>query len=381
MKKTKKDIKFVLILFIVIAFIAGIFTALLAIYTFAFDNAKDVEKLNLGQIFRGEEALMTNAAKNVLPAVVSIEVVNGTINKKNVMGGTGFIFDKSGLILTNKHVVKRADQNSNYEITFYDGTKSSAVLVDQDSFDDVAVLKIVDEDLLNPQKFPIVELGDSDNLQVGQKVMAIGNSLVTYDHSVSSGIISAVNRNVSAYYYDFKGPSENIAGLIQTDVPINLGNSGGPLIDLDGKVVGMVTAFEEGACGIGFAIPVNDFKLAISTVKNTGKIVRAALGVRFIMLTESSAKEVDPTLSYGAIVVGDKNQMKDAVIKKSNVYKAGLREGDVILSINDVLLDLSHSLNKVIMNYKPGDVVKLKFWRKGEEKLIDVTLNDSKDLE
>jgi S1-C subfamily serine protease len=381
MKKTKNTSKIILILLIIVAFIAGIFAVLLGFYVFGNDRDESSDVSNFMQRFHGDEVLMVDVVRDVMPAVVSVEVSSpaSVKNKKDVIGGTGFIFDKTGLVLTNKHLVKRADKSADYEITFYNGFKYSAVLVDEDLFDDVAVIKIVTDE--PKSDFPVVRLGDSDYLEIGQKVMVIGNALVTYDHSVSAGIISAVNRNVSAYYYDFKGPSENLGGLIQTDAAINLGNSGGPLVNLNGEVIGMVTAFEENACGIGFAIPINDLKLAMNSVKKSGEIIRAALGVRVIMLSKDDAAKIDPELTYGALIVGDKAQMKDAVLKKSNAYKAGLREGDVLFGLDDTMLDLEHPLNKVIANYSPGDTVKLGFWRDGEDKFVNVVLNSSKDFE
>jgi len=258
MKTTKKGNRVVLVLLIVVAFVAGIFAAFFAV---AVMNGKVVLMANrlLDSRAYVEESAMISAIERAMPAVVSIEVGGNNVltNKKDVVGGTGFVFGKNGLIFTNKHLVLRTDKNSYYKVTFGDGREYRAVLVSQDPFDDVAILRLmVEEDEV--ADFPVINFADSDELVVGQKVLAIGNALVKYPNSVSSGIVSALNRDISAYYYDFKGPSENLSGLIQTDVAINLGNSGGPLINLDGEVVGMITALEENAEGVGFAIPVND---------------------------------------------------------------------------------------------------------------------------
>ncbi|MFA7685993.1 MAG: trypsin-like peptidase domain-containing protein, partial [Candidatus Gracilibacteria bacterium] len=246
--------------------------------------------------------------------------------------------------------------------------------------DDVAVLKLIVEDG-EIADFPVIKLGDSDNLKLGQKVLAIGNALVKYPNSVSSGIISALGRDISAYYYDFKGPSENLSGLIQTDVAINLGNSGGPLINLDGEVVGMITALEENAEGVGFAIPVNDLKPDVDSIKKYGEIVRPVLGVRYVMLNKNQAKEIDQTLEYGALIVGDDVGLIDPVLKKSNAYKAGLKEGDVILEVDGQKLDAEHSLNKVIRNYEPNAKISLLVWHNGQQMVVEVILNGSKDFE
>lgn len=367
------------VLLVVVAFIAGVFAAFLALYAFNSSANLIVSRWIEKRVYI-EESAMISAVSDVMPAVVSIEVLGRSSfgGKGGVVGGTGFVFDKSGLVLTNKHIVKRTDESADYKITFGNGDEYQAVLMSRDPFNDIAVLKIISDVNVD---FQVVKLGDSKNLEVGQNVLAVGNALLTYDHSVTSGIISGLGRDVSAYYYDFKGPGENIAGLIQTDAAVNAGNSGGPLINLQGEVVGMVTALEDSACGIGFAIPVDDLKSDIVSIEKYGEIVRPALGVRFVMLNDKDAKVLNTELSHGAFVVGDKSDMKDAVAKNSNVYKAGLREGDVVLYVDDIKIDLEHYLNDVIRNYEPGDVVKLKFWRDGEEKSMDVVLNNSKDFE
>jgi S1-C subfamily serine protease len=381
MKTIKKGNKVILVLLIVVAFAAGIFAAFFAV---AILNGKAVFMANnlLDKRAYVEESAMISAVKRAMPAVVSIEVGNNNalLKNKDVLGGTGFVFDKSGLVFTNKHLVIRTDKNSYYKVTFGDGKEYRAVLVSKDPFDDVAILKLeVAEDEI--ADFPVVNFGDSDNLAVGQKVLAIGNALVKYPNSVSAGIVSGLGRDISAYYYDFKGPSENLSGLIQTDAAINLGNSGGPLINLDGEVVGMITALEENVEGIGFVIPANDLKPNLDSIKRYGEIVRPVLGVRYVMLTLAQAVAISQNLEYGALIVGDKVGFTDPVLKKSNAYTAGLREGDVILSVNGQKLDLENSLNKVVRNFEPGAKISLVTWRKGTETTIEVVLNSSKDFE
>ncbi|MFA7685780.1 MAG: trypsin-like peptidase domain-containing protein [Candidatus Gracilibacteria bacterium] len=379
MKKQKGKLKVVVILLVIATFSAGMLAAFLGMYAFDSRVTLRMEEWLQGRVYVEDEA-MVGAVQRVMPAVVSIRVVDDSIkSKKDISGGTGFVFDQSGLVLTNKHVVKRTTSTSNYQIIFSDGSEYQAVLVGQDPFDDVAVLKIVTDGFKND--FPVVKLGDSEKLQVGQKIFTVGNMLMTYDHSVTAGIVSALDRSVSAYYYDFKGLSENLAGLIQVDASVNVGNSGGPLVNLDGEVIGMVTALEEVAPGIGFAIPIDDLKQTIISVKKNGEIINPALGVRFVMLTEKEAKALDKSLSFGALLAGDKNGMEDAVMKKSNAYKVGLREGDVILEVDDSKIDLNHPLNKVIKNYNPGDSIDIRFWRDGKENTVQVVLNSTKDFE
>lgn len=380
MKKTNRAVKVVIVILIVVAFMAGLLTAFFAIYAYN-SRANLIVNGWVEKRFYVEESAMTNAIDQVIPAVVSISVQKTKANQdQELTGGTGFIFDKTGLILTNKHVVKRNEADG-FTVTLNDKREFTAKILAEDPFDDVAILKIVaGEEGSSLPEFPVVKLGDSAGLKLGQKVLVIGNALVKYSNSVAAGIVSALNRDISAYYYDFKGPSENLSGLIQTDAPVNYGNSGGPLINLQGEVIGMVTALEESAEGIGFAIPVDDLKPSLESFKEFGEIIRPALGVRFVMLDKKQAQEIDPSLSYGALLVSNETGIKDAVILKSNAYKAGLREGDVILSVNDQVLDVDHSLQSIIKKMKVGDSVKLKVWHQKQEKVLDILLNSSKDF-
>lgn len=379
MKTPNSAYKSVLVLLIVVAFTAGILAAFFAFYAFTSRENSIVGRW-VEKRFYGEEVAMVDAVKKVMPAVVSIEIVSKVAgDKEDVTGGTGFVVDKSGLILTNAHVVARLAASSDYLVTFGDGTSYQAVLVGRDPFEDIAVLKLVAD--AGKNDFPVVDFGDSGKIELGQKVLTIGNSLLTYGHSVTSGIVSALKRDVSADYYDFKGPSENLVGLIQIDAAVNNGNSGGPLFNLRGEVIGMVTAFEQSASGIGFAIPMSAIMPDMDSIKKYGEIIRPVLGVRFVMLNEADAAKIDSKLSYGALIVRDKSGMEDAVLKKSNAYKAGLREGDVILAVNDLKIDSENPLNDVVRKYAPGDKLDVKFWRNGLEKSVSVVLNSSKDFE
>ncbi|MFA6917962.1 MAG: trypsin-like peptidase domain-containing protein [Candidatus Gracilibacteria bacterium] len=380
MKTIKKSYKGILILLVIVAFLAGIFASFLAFYAVSSRESTIVGRW-IEKRFYGEETAMIDAIKNVKPSVVSINVTSDVVSfggKGGIVGGTGFVVDKNGLVMTNKHVVKSADKSAIYDVTFADGAKYQAVLVDMDPFDDIAFLKIVAGE---KNDFVAVEFEDPAKIEVGTKVLTIGNSLGKYGHSATGGMISALDRNISAGNYGSLSVDENLLGLLQVDGPINLGNSGGPLFNLDGKIVGMVVALEDSAYGIGFAIPSNDLLYDLKSILENGKIVRTVLGVRFVMLNEEDAKAIDPVLNYGALVIGDKGMMQDAVLKNSNVYKAGIRERDVILGVDDTKIDMNNFLNDVIRNYSPGDKVKIKFWREGRERTVEVILNGSKDFE
>ncbi|MBI5753867.1 trypsin-like peptidase domain-containing protein [Candidatus Peregrinibacteria bacterium] len=326
-----------------------------------------------------EDSQIISAIKKVDPAVVSI-VTSDTLDPKSLeipaqddlYGGTGFIVDKSGLIFTNKHVLlsKKAD----YKVILNDNSEYLAKFLSEDPFDDVAVLKIQNDKKID---FPVVTFGNSDNLVVGQRVVAIGNALAVYGNTVTSGIISAKGRDVVAYN-DY-GAVQNLSGLIQTDAAINLGNSGGPLIDLDGQVVAMNSAVQESANNIGFAIPINDLKSIISSVKKNGEIVRPVLGVNFVMLDKGQAKDINKSLDHGALLVESKDYSRPAIEKGGAADRAGLKDMDVVVSVENVDVMLENPLHKIIRNYNPGDTVALKVWRNGKIITVKVTLKSNKD--
>lgn len=312
---------------------------------------------------------------------------------KQVSGGTGFIVTKEGLVITNKHVVQ--DAEADFRVVLNNEKQYKAEVISRDPFDDVAVLRILpeppvmkdaegkiieQEKLTETLKFPYVKFGNSDALQIGQQVLAIGNALAQYENTVTSGIISAKGRDVSAYN-DAAGAVENLSGLIQTDAAINFGNSGGPLINLKGELVGMNVAVAQSANGIGFAIPANDLKPILASIEKYGKIVRPALGVRFVTLTEAQAKELDVAIDHGAILVAPSNDKEAlAVLPGGPAAKAGLKALDVILEVDGKVVDESQPLQKLVRSYAPDDKVRLKVWRAGETFEVDVILKSSEDL-
>lgn len=326
-----------------------------------------------------EDSQVIKAINKVDPAVVSI-VTADTLDPKSLVihkddeiyGGTGFIVDTSGLVFTNKHVI--LDKKANYKVVLIDGSEYLAKFLSEDPFDDVAVLKIEAD---NKIEFPVVTLGSSDNLKIGQKVVAIGNALALYGNTVTVGIISAKGREVEAYN-DY-GAIQNMTGLIQTDAAINLGNSGGPLVNLEGEVIAMNAAVQESANSIGFAIPIDDLKPIIASVKKNGEIIRPVLGVNFIMLTKLEAQDLDKTLDHGALLVVNGGKGRSAIQKGGAADKAGLKDMDVILSVNSVPVTLENPLHKIIRNYNPGDVVTFQIWRNGKIAEFKLTLRSNKD--
>jgi len=270
--------------------------------------------------------------------------------KEKVGGGSGFIVSKDGLIVTNKHVVALKD--ASYTVLTNNGKKYEAEVLFRDPTYDVAILKIKANNL------PVLELGDSSKLVVGQTVIAIGNALGEFGNTVSVGVVSGLSRTIIASGDGFQ---ERIQGVIQTDAAINKGNSGGPLLDLSGKVVGINTAMAAGAENIGFAIPINQVKDDINSVINQGKVAIPYLGIRYILVNENIKEKYNLPVDYGALIVSGDNL--PGVFPYSPAQKAGLKEGDIVLKINNDKIDQDHPLNILIRKYKPGERVELTVMR------------------
>lgn len=289
-------------------------------------------------------------------------------NIQEVGGGSGFIITADGLIVTNKHVVE--DVNAKYTVLTNDGKKYDAKVLSRDPVNDIALVKIEANDLST------LVLGDSSRLELGQKVIAIGNSLGQYRNTVTTGVVSGIGRTITAS--GLQTGAEQLEGVIQTDAAINPGNSGGPLLDIGGSVIGMNTAIDAQGQLIGFAIPINDVKKDVEDFKRVGKIVKPFLGVRYVLVNEAIKEETKLNVDYGALIVaGGANA--PAVIPGSAAEKAGFSAGDVILEINGTKVDRDHSLAGMLKNYNPGDVVKMKVLTGGSEtKEIAVTLGEAK---
>ncbi len=323
----------------------------------------------------GQEAAI-RAIEKVIPAVVSIVVYDwedflaltpagqeAQKYRKQMGNGTGFLISADGFILTNKHVVNVAGKKTaEFRITLNSGKKYYAQLIGEDPFNDLAVLKIFDKDL------PFVELGDSDELAIGSTVIAIGNALGRYENSATKGIVSALGRSLTAN--SSAGKPEALDNIIQTDANINMGNSGGPLIDLKGRVIGVNTAVDNAGAAIGFALPINDVRPVINSVKEIGRIARPRLGVRYIMLTSEIAGEKNLTRDTGALIIsGDEGE--SAVLSDSAASKAELLAGDIIFEINAIRIEGKNTLSSVIQKYKPRDKIGLKIQR-GDKVIIRV---------
>lgn len=305
------------------------------------------------------ESKMIEVIKEVSPAVVSVVGEQFSL-RGDLLGrgeGTGFVVREDGLIVTNRHVV--LNENASYKVVLNDGTEYPVRVVGRDVFDDVAILEIEAE----IEGLPVMNLGDSDLIEVGQSVLSFGNALALYDNTVTSGIISGKGRDIAAFN-DAVGRAESLSGLLQTDAPINRGNSGGPLVNLHGEVIGVNVAVAD-ANGIGFAIPINDLKPILNSVEKYGEIVRPILGVRFVMLNEAQA-ETFGVGQPGALVSAGQSIDEPALVPGGPAEEAGVLDRDVIVAVDGKEVSLVNPLHDLIRNYEPDDVVTLKIWRAGE---------------
>ncbi len=287
--------------------------------------------------------------------------------KQEVGGGTGFVINQDrGLILTNRHVVE--DEEAEYTVLTNDGRRFPAEVVARDPVNDMALVQIQDASL------PALALGDSDGVQIGQTVIAIGNALGEYRNTVTKGVISGIGRNVVAG--DNQGQSEQLEGVFQTDAAINPGNSGGPLLNLAGEAIGMNTAVSREGQLIGFAIPINEAKRMVSSFEKYGKLVRPYLGIRYVIVTPELAGANKLEVDHGALIIRGQQTADLAVVPGSPADKAGLVENDIILEIGGQEVDQEHSLVKALSKYNPGDAVRFKVYSKGQTKEVTVTLGE-----
>jgi len=288
----------------------------------------------------------------------------GSDDTQTIGGGTGFIVSSDGLIVTNKHVV--SDPSATYKVLFNDGSEVKAEIKTIHPTQDLAIIKVDKKDL-KP-----VEFADSEQLKVGQTAIAIGNALNEFDNTVSRGVISGLRRSIVAS--DNMGNSEQLSQVIQTDAAINQGNSGGPLLDINSKVIGVNVATAQGAQSIGFAIPSNVVVKMIEDYKKFGKVKVPFIGVRYSMIIPNSDQAKQYGVENGALIIGD--EQAPAIVPNSPASKAGLKTGDIITKINDKKLSLKQSLADVIAQYKVNDKVELTIIRDTKEEKLSLTLEE-----
>lgn len=365
------------------SFFAGIFTAVILVlagvggtllYQDFFGSPADITghgtvKNDGNKLVTANEMTISSVANKVSPSVVSIVTKIETqesffASRTQEAAGSGVIVGSDGVILTNKHVISGA---KTVQVILADGTTYDNVkILGTDPLNDLAFLKIS-----GVKDLPAATIGDSSTVNIGQSVIAIGNSLGEYQNTVTSGIISGLGRPLTAQ--DSNGTStEQLSDLIQTDAAINPGNSGGPLLNGSGQVIGINTAIAADAQGIGFAIPINSAKGILKEVLKGKSVERAFLGVRYIPIDKTVQKQYKLSVDHGAYIQGGNGQA--AVASDSPAAKAGLRSGDIITKVNGIEVGKNSGVSSLVAEYAPGDTIQLTIVRDGGEKTIDVTL-------
>lgn len=371
-----------------VGFLVGIFILGSMVLGAAIDRhaIRDKDNVKVEEVSRtivNEESVVVTAVEKVSPSVVTVSISKTQIIGGNVFDpfgfwgnffgtpldqsqpeeqkieqdiGSGFIITSDGLVVTNKHVV--ADTEAKYKVITSDDQILEVSDVYRDPMGDLAILKVSGLDLTP------VELGDSDQLKVGQTVIAIGTALGEFRSTVTTGVISGLGRGIDA-----GSPyqaSERLDNVIQTDAAINPGNSGGPLLNSAGQVIGVNVAVSQSGQNIGFALPINIVKSSIDNFKTTGEFERPFLGVSYRIISEKAALLNE--VPQGAYV--------ETVVEESGAAKAGIKVGDIVTEIdgNKLAGQDSGELINIINKKKIGDTVEVKIWRDGKEASVGVKL-------
>jgi serine protease Do len=329
-----------------------------------------------------EESVITKVVKEAQPSVVTVSIsttqqspdtmqfdpfnpsspfstVPGVSQKIEQNIGSGFIVSEDGLIITNKHVV--SETAATYKIITSGNKTYTATQIFRDPLNDLAIIKIDARDL------PAIPMGNSDQLQLGQLAIAFGTPLGEFRNTVTQGIVSGLGRGITAGS-PFEGSVERLDNVIQTDAAISPGNSGGPLVNSSGQVIGINTAVSQEGQNIGFAIPVNVIKELINNYRSSGgKISRPFLGIRYKVLDRSTAVLND--LPAGAYVID--------VVQGSSADSAGLQKGDVIVKINGKQIGKDDDIANLVRTMKVGDRLSLQVWRDKQTMQKNVTLGEA----
>jgi 2-alkenal reductase len=325
----------------------------------AASNAGTVQPVTIDE----SSATIAVAAK-VSPAVVKIKVTGSNENLGVIPAtgvGSGVIFDSNGWVLTNHHVVEGGEK---FDVELKDGRILSGTVYGIDTLTDLAIVKV------DATGLPTAAIGQSDPLEVGQLVVAIGSPLGTYSNSVTSGIVSAKGRSI------ITDDNSQLTNLIQTDAAINPGNSGGPLLDAAGSIVGINTAIATNSNGIGFAIPIDIARPIMEQAVAGEPLSRPYMGIRYKSITRQLADELKLPAQAGALVGGT-----DANGNPTNGVEAGkpadlggVEDGDIITSVNGKVIDEEHPLDATLAQFSPGETVSVEILRDGQRLTLQVTL-------
>ncbi len=285
-----------------------------------------------------------------------------------VGGGSGFIVEKTGTILTNKHVI--VDPRAEYAVIMNDGKKFNAKVLARDPIDDVAILDMPGQNL------PTIPLGNSDDVELGETAIAVGNALGIFRNSVSAGIISGLGRSIRAASEPNAAPQE-LRGLLQTDAAINPGNSGGPLVNLNGEAIGINSAIVFGAQNLGFAIPINFAKRDLNDLKKFGRIKRPLLGLRYVSVDENLKDKMKLPANHGALVIGQIPQT-EAIVPGSPAHKAGIKEKDLVVECDGEMITGEHTIQDILEEKEVGDILVMKVLRGKKALNLKVVLTERK---
>lgn len=302
--------------------------------------------------------VITQVVEESEPAVVSVVALR---KDREWSGGTAFFVSADGLLLTNRHVVQ--SDRDDYEVVLADDTRLRATVVDRDPSNDIALLRVRGED------YPFLPLAQSNHVRLGETVIAIGNALAEFRNTVSVGVLAGMERSIEV---GGRKNREFLPLLLQTDAAVNLGNSGGPLLNTRGEVIGMNTASDTKAQSIAFAIPAAELRVVLDAYRSFGRIVRPFIGISYIEIDEHAQKKHKIAYDYGLLIAGEGK--RDAIAADSPAARAGLRSGDIILAADGRDLRGAGALEQIFWDKKPGDTLTLHVDRKGKQLEIVVTL-------
>ncbi len=288
------------------------------------------------------------------------------VEKTKIGGGSGFIVSENGYVMTSNHVV--SDASCDYTVVLDPKHKYPVKVLSRNPINDTAVLKIEGE------RFPFLEMADSDKIELGEEVVAVGNALGEFTDTLSAGIVSGLSRFITAFG-GMNNQMQNLRGLIQTDAAINPGNSGGPLINMEGQVIGINTAMIAGAQNIGFAIPINYAKKDLAEVKKYGKIIMPFLGIKYVLISKEMAETNKLPVTDGAIVVREALG-EPPVIKGSAADKAGVKEWDILLDCNNERITSKNPLADILQKCKIGEATTMCILRDGKKLNLSVKLEE-----
>ena len=317
---------------------------------------------NVNNVTIDESSAVINAVDRAMPAVVKIATTAEDLTGASGVG-SGFIFDANGWILTNKHVVEGASQLT---VVLNDSRQLEGTVYGIDTLTDLAIVKVDATDL------PTVTIGDSEDLKQGQLAVAIGNPLGQFENTVTTGIISGLGRQIVAGNGQ-AASAERLSNLIQTDAAINPGNSGGPLLDSAGQVIGINTAVNQEAQGIGFAIPIDVAKPIMDQALAGEDLQRPWIGVYFVPVTKQLAEDENLPVDEGVLIDSSSADVP-AVFPDSPAAAAGLEAGDIITAVNGDAVNAGDDLAEHVLQHAPGDTITLSVRRGGDELDVEVTL-------